>query len=116
MSITYVIQFDVRPSEIDRFRTLLDEVLDAMRHEPNFRNAALHKDPANPLRFMLYETWADHEDVMNVQLGRPYRDRWHAALDQILAGPRAFSIWEPLRSDGSLSLAVEAEASLETPC
>jgi len=99
MAVTYMIQFDVKAGEIDRFHTLLGGVLDAMKHEPNFHEARLLADPENPLRWMLYETWEDHQDVLEVQVHRPYRADWHAALEAILAAPRAISIWTPVRYD-----------------
>ncbi|HEY3624050.1 MAG TPA: hypothetical protein VGL12_16960 [Roseiarcus sp.] len=48
---------------------------------------------------MLYETWESHEDVLNVQLHRPYRRAWHEALPRLLAQERDITIWEPMRSD-----------------
>jgi quinol monooxygenase YgiN len=99
MSVTYLIEFDVKPTERQRFLSLLNGVLDAMRAEPMFVNATLHADPENENRFLLHETWVSHEDVLTVQINRPYRDEWHAALPDILAGDRKISIWNPLRSD-----------------
>ena len=99
MSVTYLIEFDVKPTERERFLSLLNGVLDAMRHEAMFVNAALHADPENHTRFLLHETWQSHEDVLTVQLARPYREEWHAALPDLLAAERKISIWQPLRSD-----------------
>lgn len=99
MAVTYVIRFDIRPDQRERFMILLTEVLDAMRHEPVFHQAVLHADPGDENRMMLYETWENHEDVLEVQLKRPYRQAWHAALPDLLTGPRDISIWNPLRSD-----------------
>ncbi|MCC2611292.1 putative quinol monooxygenase [Neorhizobium petrolearium] len=101
MAVTYVIRFDIRPDQRERFMMLLTEVLDAMRHEPMFHQAVLHADPDDENRMMLYETWEDHEDVLEVQLKRPYRNAWHAALPELLAGPRDISIWRPVHSDRS---------------
>lgn len=101
MSETYVITFHVRPSQRVRFRALLDPVLDAMRHEATFEHAALHIDPENENRFQLHETWADRNDVLEVQLNRPYRAAWHASLEEILERPREIQIWTLLRVDGS---------------
>ncbi|MBS7705570.1 putative quinol monooxygenase [Chelatococcus asaccharovorans] len=98
MSVTYVIEFDVKPAERDRFLALLNDVLDAMRAETNFRNAVLHRDPANDAHFMLYETWANHQDVIDIELKRPYRAAWHAALPDLLQEPRRISMWEAIRS------------------
>lgn len=99
MAVTYLIKFNVVPDQRDRFLALLEGVLDAMRSEPMFHEALLHRDPASDCRFMLYETWEDHDDVLNVQLHRPYRQAWHAALPALLAGDRDITIWEPLRAD-----------------
>ncbi|OHV85079.1 putative quinol monooxygenase [Rhizobium sp. LCM 4573] len=99
MPVTYLIKFDIRPEQRQRFMSLLNGVLDAMRHEPMFHEAVLHADPDNENRMMLYETWEDHEDVLEVQVKRPYREAWHAALPEFLASPRDISIWHPVRSD-----------------
>jgi quinol monooxygenase YgiN len=99
MSVTFMIRFTVVPAERERFLRLLEDVLDAMRHEPMFHEAILHADPENETRFMLYETWEDIDDVLNVQLARPYRQAWHAALPSLLAGERDITVWRPLRAD-----------------
>jgi quinol monooxygenase YgiN len=99
MPVTYLIKFDVPPAKREMFLSLLNGVLDAMREEPMFREAMLHRDPESEDRFMLYETWESHEDVLAVQLQRPYRQAWHAALPELLQSPRDISIWQPLRAD-----------------
>lgn len=100
MPVTYLIVFDVAEGKREAFLDRLDPVLDAMRCEATFIDAALHADPVNPLRFMLHETWDSHEDVMTVQVHRPYRDAWRAALPDLLESARDISMWTPLRSDG----------------
>lgn len=99
MSETYVITFQVRPDQRDRFKALLNPVLDAMRHEATFERASLHVDPGDENRFQLHETWKDRQDVLEVQLKRPYRSEWHATLDVLLERPREIQIWSLLRSD-----------------
>jgi quinol monooxygenase YgiN len=99
MSITYVIEFDVRPTERERFLRLLTGVLDAMRIEPMFITATLNADPNDPNHFLLHETWVSHEDVLSVQIARPYRNEWHAALPDLLVGERKISVWQPLQHD-----------------
>ena len=99
MAVTYLIAFDVVPEQRARFLALLGGVLDAMRDEPMFHQAVLHGDPDAENRFMLYETWESHDDVMAVQVHRPYRAAWHAALPELLRTPRDISVWEPLRAD-----------------
>ena len=99
MAVTYVITFLVIPERRMQFLELLEEVLDAMRGESTFHEAILHRDPESENRFMLYETWESHEDVVNIQLHRPYRRLWHEALLTILEQERDITIWEPLRAD-----------------
>jgi len=99
MPVTYVIDFEVVPAERGRFLELLGAVLDAMRGEPTFHEAVLHRDPESAHRFMLYETWEDHEDVLSVQLHRPYRRAWHEALPALLEQERDISTWQPIRAD-----------------
>ncbi|KLK89622.1 antibiotic biosynthesis monooxygenase [Microvirga vignae] len=99
MPVTYLIKFDVVPEQRDRFLALLNGVLDAMRSESMFHQAMLHQDPDSANRFMLCETWESHENVLAVQLSRPYREEWHQALPELLSQPRDVSIWEPLRAD-----------------
>jgi (4S)-4-hydroxy-5-phosphonooxypentane-2,3-dione isomerase len=99
MAVTYVINFQVQQGRREEFLKLLEGVLDAMRSEPTFREAMLHRDPASEDRFMLHETWESHEDVLNVQLHRAYRRAWHEALPHLLTQDRDITIWEPTRSD-----------------
>jgi len=99
MPVTYVIRFHVIPERRQQFLQLLTEVLDAMKVETTFREAILHRDPASENTFMLYETWDSHDDVVNVQLNRPYRRAWHDALPGILAREREIGVWEPIRTD-----------------
>lgn len=84
---------------MDEFLRLLNDVLDAMREEPMFHEAVLHRAPDSDYHFMLYETWESHEDVLNVQLHRPYRRAWHDSLPCLLQGDRDVSVWTPLRTD-----------------
>jgi quinol monooxygenase YgiN len=99
MSETYVINFHVRPGQRERFLALLEPVLEAMRQEATFVRAALHFDPENADLFQLHETWTDRDNVLNVQLHRPYRAAWHAALEELLERPREIQIWKPIWLD-----------------
>jgi quinol monooxygenase YgiN len=99
MSVTYVIKFDVVPEQVPYFLDLLGGVLDAMRHESTFRDAVLLSDPDCAHRFLLHETWESHDDVVNVQLHRPYRALYHASLGYILKTPRDVTVWHERRAD-----------------
>ena len=99
MPVTYVITFEVVSERRAEFLALLTGVLDAMRAEPMFHEAILHRDPGCEDRFMLYETWEDHDDVLEVQLRRSYRRCWHEALPRLLQRDRDVAIWAPIRAD-----------------
>lgn len=99
MPVTYLIKFQVVPAQRSEFLELLEGVLNSMRSEPMFHEAVLHRDPTSEQRFMVYETWESHEDVLNVQLHRPYRQAWHEALPRLLQQERDITIWEPIRCD-----------------
>ena len=99
MPVTYVIKFKVVPDQREEFLTLLHRVLDTMKSEPMYHAATLHRDPESANTFLLTETWESHEDVLNVQLHRAYRQAWHAALPHLLEGEREIGIWEPIKAD-----------------
>lgn len=109
MPVTYLIRFDVQPSERSRFLRLLNALLDAMREEPMFHHAALGVDPTDGNRFLLHESWESHEDVLNVQVKRSYRDEWHAALPDLLASPREITMWQPLRAEHAPQSTINAQ-------
>ncbi|WP_239483107.1 putative quinol monooxygenase [Paraburkholderia sp. C35] len=99
MHVTYVVRFQVLPDALERFMALLNGVLDAMRDEPDFRGAVLHRDPDSPCRLMLYETWEAREDEAEEQIHRPYRRAYHEALADLLVRPREVTEWRTLRAD-----------------
>jgi quinol monooxygenase YgiN len=47
MPVTYLIKFQVVPERRDQFLKLLGDVLDAMRSEPTFHQAILHRGPTD---------------------------------------------------------------------
>ncbi len=97
--VVLVIGLHLKPGAEVEFMALLTPVLDAMRHEPTFINTVLHRDPEDPTRLMLYETWADMTDLVEVQVAKPYRAAYTARLDDLLASPRTVQVWRRLRAD-----------------
>ena len=89
----------VKPGHEAEFLRLLGPVLDAMRHEPSFINAVLHRSPDDPTLFMLYETWADLDELVQVQVPRAYRQAYIAALPDVLRQERGVTVWQPMRGD-----------------
>lgn len=97
--ISAVVVLHVKPGCEAEFLSLLTPVLDAMRHEPTFINATLHRNPDDPTRFMIHETWADRQDLIEVQIPRPYRRAYLDRLPAILREQRQITVWQPMRSD-----------------
>lgn len=96
---TFVIIFHLKTGAQAQFLELLEPVLNAMRDEDTFVNAVLHQDPASDTTYMLYETWLDRQDVLNVQMHRPYRKAFWDTLPQLLTQPRQIQVWKPVRAD-----------------
>lgn len=101
--VAFTVGIRVKPGFEAEFLELVTPVLDAMRHDPTFLNAALHRDPEDATRFLIYETWADLDDVVHVQLQRAYRKPFADRLPAVLAEARQIGVWSLLRSDGRLS-------------
>ena len=98
-AIAFTVILHVKPGREEELLGLLVPILDAMRHEPTFINAVLHRDPDDPTRFMLYETWADLDEVKQVQIHRAYRQAYLARLPELLREDRQIQLWKPMRSD-----------------
>ncbi|MCZ0734483.1 putative quinol monooxygenase [Phreatobacter sp. AB_2022a] len=99
MAVTYTIVLALKPGRAETFLALLAPVLDAMRAEASFINAVLHRDPTDPDRFMLYETWADAAELAEVEMRRAYRATYWQALPDLLREERGIAAWQPLRAD-----------------
>jgi len=94
-----VVANHVKPGFEAEYLELVLPIIDAMRHETSFINNVIHRAPDDPTRFMIYETWADRDDVFNVQIKRDYRKAYEARLPKMLRAPRDMAFWEPLRGD-----------------
>lgn len=98
-AVAITVTLHVKPGREAEFLDLLTPVLDAMRHEPSFINAVLHRSPDDPTLFMLYETWADRDELVEVQIPRAYRQAYIAALPDVLRQERGVTVWQPMRGD-----------------
>jgi quinol monooxygenase YgiN len=98
-TVAFTVTLHVKPGREAEFLDLLTPVLDAMRHEPGFINAVLHRSPDDPTLFMIYETWADLDELVQVQIPRAYRQAYIAALPDLLRQERGVTIWQPMRGD-----------------
>lgn len=89
----------IKPGCEGEYLALVNEVNDAMRHEPTFVNTVLHRSTDDPGLFMLHETWLDREDFFANQMKRPYRAKYEARLPHLLSRPREMKVFEPIRAD-----------------
>lgn len=94
-----VVHNHVKAGFEEEYIDLVSPVLDAMRHEKTFVNTVLNRDPQNKSRFMLFETWLDKKEFLEVQMTREYRKIYEARLPSILKRPRVMEYWEPIRED-----------------
>lgn len=101
MAETYLIRFQVKPQQRERFLDLLTKVLENMQHEETFIAASLSESDSTPNSFTLLETWQDRQDVLDVQLKRSYRDAWHAALPDLLQAERQIDVLRPVWGAGT---------------
>lgn len=98
-TVVMIVINHVKPNHQQEYIDIVSPVLAAMRHEPTFINTVLHQDPLDSTRFMLYETWADHDEFFKVQMKRNYRRAYEERLPYVLRSPREINFFEPLRAD-----------------
>jgi quinol monooxygenase YgiN len=85
----FFVNFDVRPGREQEFRGVLDPLLDTMRAESRFVNYFLLQHETVPNRFVIYETWlGTPEEFLKIEMPRPYRQEYEAAVQGVLAKPR----------------------------
>jgi len=97
--LSFVVYLPVKPSEHERLRNMMYEVLDAMSHESDFVGTWVHEDMDDPHTIVNYETWAcSREDFLRRHLARPYRQTFESALPDLLSGERRLVFLRPLRA------------------
>lgn len=89
----------VRAECLDEYLELVNGVADAMRHEETFQYLIVGQDPDDPTRFNYFEAWEDRTEFYEVQMKRPYRDRFEERIPAMLKTPRSIVEWHPLRDD-----------------
>jgi quinol monooxygenase YgiN len=93
------VTFSIRPEHADEFVALVGDVIDEMRHEPNFIATTLCRDPADAGRFFLFETWRSRAEFIATDMARPYRRPYEARLVEIQAAERQVQEWRQVRAD-----------------
>jgi quinol monooxygenase YgiN len=94
-----LLRIPVKAGFENEYLSLINAVIDEMRHETSFVNAVVHRSTEDPTVFFLHETWLGRDELFTVQIKRSYRESYEARLPQILRGPREITILEPFRRE-----------------
>jgi quinol monooxygenase YgiN len=85
----FFVSFYIKADKEPEFRNILDPLLDRMSLEPRFVNYFLLQHEKDPNRFTIYETWlGTPEEFLAVEIPRPYRQEYEAAVGSVLAKSR----------------------------
>jgi len=94
-----LVRIPVKAGFEDEYLSLINAVIDEMRHEPSFVNAVVHRSTQDPTMFVLHETWLGRDEFFTVQMKRSHRESYEARLPQIMRSAREITILEPLRRE-----------------
>ena len=94
-----LVRIPVKAGFENEYLSLINAVIDEMRHETSFVNAVVHRSTEDPTVFLLHETWLGRDEFFTVQMKRSYRESYEARLPQIMRAPREITILEPLRRE-----------------
>jgi len=94
-----LVRIPVKAGFENEYLSLINAVIDEMRHETSFVNTVVHRSTEDPTVFLLHETWLGRDEFFTVQMKRSYRESYEARLPQIMRAPREITILEPLRRE-----------------
>jgi quinol monooxygenase YgiN len=83
-----LVRIPVKAGFENEYLSLINAVIDEMRHETSFVNAVVHQSTEDPTVFLLHETWLGRDEFFTVQMKRSYRESYEARLPQIMRAPR----------------------------
>jgi quinol monooxygenase YgiN len=97
-----IVDIKTRPGLEREYEGLMLEVVERQTAEPTYIGTSVHRDPADPTHFVLYEIWRDRRNFKTVQRKRSYRRKYEESLDRLLDRPRMMSFLVPTWSHGRL--------------
>jgi quinol monooxygenase YgiN len=104
--LSFVVHLPIRPSQRDRARKMVFDIIETMSREPDFVNTWVHEDMAARDTLVNYETWAcSREEFIQRHLAKPYRQAFEAALPKLLTGERRIAFLQPLLAYPTRTLA-----------
>ena len=98
-NVSFIVKLPTRPEKREQMRAMLFSITDSMAREPDFINAWVHEDLADPDTLVVYESWACSRDTfMAHHLAAPYRSAYEAALPELLSAPRTIDFLKIIRA------------------
>ena len=94
-----LVRIPVKAGFENEYLSLINAVIDEMRHETSFVNAVVHRSAEDPTVFLLHESWLGRDEFFTVQMKRSCRESYEARLPQIMRAPREITILESLRRE-----------------
>lgn len=85
-----------RPNRGDAFEALIRAHIDNMAREDCFLEFVLHRNPADPDRFMFFELWSDRDRYVAIR-GKNYFRDYVAARAALIVEPIERAEWDVLR-------------------
>src|SRR6266851_5467250 len=79
-----LVRIPVKAGFENEYLSLINAVIDEMRHETSFVNAVVHRSTEDPTVFLLHETWLGRDEFFTVQMKRSYRESYEARLPGIM--------------------------------
>lgn len=94
-----IARFDVKEGCEAEWIQLVQEVIEAMKHEKTFISTSMCAHRTEPGKFMLYEVWEDRDEFYTTQVKREYRHSLMERLPALLRSPVVFEEWTEIRAD-----------------
>src|SRR5260370_16603417 len=83
-----LVRIPVKAGFENEYLSLINAVIDEMRHETSFVNAVVHRSTEAPTVFLLHETWLGRDEFFTVHMKLSYPHSYPARLPQIMRAPR----------------------------
>ncbi len=91
--VTVLARFKAKPGLEEQVKGEILSLVAPTRAEAGCINYDLHRSPADPALFILYENWVSMKDLED-HLAMPYLEAFKAKAGDLLAEPLDISFWE----------------------
>jgi quinol monooxygenase YgiN len=94
-SVVIVATVEAAEGQEEKLEQVFRTAIPAIHAEPGCELYALHRDPASPSTFVLFEKWAS-PDALRTHLEGPVLSEFGAVVEGLLAGPMKVQTLTPL--------------------